>query len=186
MVGLRWDTVKRIDSTALVARLVPIDLTGVRVIAIDEFAIQRGHHSATVVDPATKQVLGVGRGRAREDVRPFFALLGPVATHQRGTRSPPPLPPSCTRVHRLSKSANLLRARGPIPRPSASGAITSSWALRVRPSWGPGLRGRSGRKAQGRSKPLAPRSVHQPPAATRPPGADCPDSGPRQPAAPSA
>lgn len=77
--GLSWDTVKRIDYAALVARLGPVDLTGVRVIAIDEFAIQRGHrYATTVVDPTTKRVLWVGRGRAREDLRPFFELLGPA------------------------------------------------------------------------------------------------------------
>ncbi len=80
--GLSWDTVKRIDHTALAARLGPIDLTGVRVIAIDEFAIQRGHrYATTVVDPTTKRVLWVGRGRAREDVRPFFDLLGPAGCY---------------------------------------------------------------------------------------------------------
>lgn len=72
------ETVKQIDPRALVGRLGPIDLTDVRVIAIDEFAIHRGHRYATVVaNPVTRKVLWVGRGRAREDLRPFFALLGP-------------------------------------------------------------------------------------------------------------
>jgi len=49
----------------------------VRTIAIDEFAIQRGGRCATVVlEPETRRVLWVGRGRAREDVRPSFELLG--------------------------------------------------------------------------------------------------------------
>ncbi len=44
---------------------------------MDEFAIQRGHRYATVVlEPLTRRVLWVGRGRGREDVRPFFELLG--------------------------------------------------------------------------------------------------------------
>ena len=44
---------------------------------MDEFAIQKGHRYATViVDPTVKRVLWVGRGRAREDIRPFFELLG--------------------------------------------------------------------------------------------------------------
>lgn len=30
-----------------------------------------------MIDPTCKRVLWVGRGRAREDVRPFFELLGP-------------------------------------------------------------------------------------------------------------
>lgn len=49
-----------------------------RVIAIDEFAIQRGHRYATVVvEPTAKRVLWVGRGRGREALRAFFTLLGP-------------------------------------------------------------------------------------------------------------
>jgi transposase len=76
---LSWDTVQAIDQAALESRLGPIDLTGVRQIAIDEFAIQKGHRYATsVVDPTTRRVLWVGRGRGREDVRPFFELLGPA------------------------------------------------------------------------------------------------------------
>jgi len=77
--GLSWDTVQAIDQAALESQLGPIDLTGVRQIAIDEFAIQKGHRYATsVVDPTTRRVLWVGRGRGREDLRPFFALLGPA------------------------------------------------------------------------------------------------------------
>ena len=76
--GLSWDTVQAIDQAAMERRLGPIDLTGVRQIAIDEFAIQKGHRYATsVVDPSTRRVLWVGRGRRREDLRPFFELLGP-------------------------------------------------------------------------------------------------------------
>lgn len=81
--GLSWDTVKAIDRTALAARLGPVDLTGVRQIAIDEFAIHKGHRYATsVVDPVTAKVLWVGRGRRREDIRPFFELLGPAGCAQ--------------------------------------------------------------------------------------------------------
>lgn len=73
-----WDTVKQIDQRTLAARLGPVDLHGVRVIAIDEFALRRGYRYATiVVDVLTKRVLWVTRGSRREDLRPFFALLGP-------------------------------------------------------------------------------------------------------------
>lgn len=81
-----WDTVKQIDQRALAARLGPVDrasLAGVRVIAIDEFALRRGYHYATiVVDALTKRVLWVGRGSRREDLRPFFTLLGPAGCAQ--------------------------------------------------------------------------------------------------------
>jgi transposase len=54
-----------------------VDLSGVRQLAMDEFAIQKGHRYATVViEPHRKRVLWVGRGRKREDIRPFFGLLG--------------------------------------------------------------------------------------------------------------
>ncbi|NLG29194.1 MAG: ISL3 family transposase [Chloroflexi bacterium] len=75
--GLHWKTVKTIDFRHLERTLGPIDLAVVTVIAMDEFAIQKGHSYATVVvDPERKRVLWVGRGRSRADVRPFFELLG--------------------------------------------------------------------------------------------------------------
>ena len=67
--GLGWDTVKAIDHAWLSETIV-----------MDEFAIQKGHRYATVVaEPATRRVLWVGRGRSREDVRPFFEHIGPEA-----------------------------------------------------------------------------------------------------------
>lgn len=75
--GLAWDTGKQIDCRHLERELGPIDLKGVTAIGMDEFAIQKGHRYATVVvEPSRKRVLWVGRGRSREDVRPFFELLG--------------------------------------------------------------------------------------------------------------
>jgi len=81
--GLAWDTVKQIDCRHLERALGPIDLTGVTAIGMDEFAIQKGHRYATViVEPSRKRVLWVGRGRSREDIRPFFELLGPEGCKQ--------------------------------------------------------------------------------------------------------
>lgn len=74
---LGWDAVKSIDHAALERRIGPPNFDGVEVIAMDEFAIQKGHRYATVVvDARTKRVLWVGRGRDRESVRVFFELLG--------------------------------------------------------------------------------------------------------------
>lgn len=76
--GLNWKTVKEIDKAYLDRTLGPIDLDGVTKLAMDEFAIQKGQRYATVViDSTCKRVLWVGRGRSRDDVRPFFQLLGP-------------------------------------------------------------------------------------------------------------
>ena len=75
--SLDWKTVKKIDASYLERTLGPVDLSGVTVIAMDEFAIHKGHRYATViVAPYTRRVLWVGRGRGRRDVRPFFELLG--------------------------------------------------------------------------------------------------------------
>jgi transposase len=79
--SVHWTTVKQLHHRALEAELGPItraSLAEVRVLAIDEFAIQKGHRYATlIVDPTTKRVLWVSRGRDRAAVRPFFELLGP-------------------------------------------------------------------------------------------------------------
>lgn len=75
---LGWEVVKNIDKAWLQKEMGPPDLEGVEQIVMDEFAIQKGHRYATVVvDAQTKRVLWVGRGRGREDVRPFFDLFGP-------------------------------------------------------------------------------------------------------------
>jgi transposase len=74
---LSWGTVKHIDKRRLQRELGEVDLRGVRVIGMDEFAIQKGHRYATVVvEPARRRVLWVGRGRAQQDIVPFFELLG--------------------------------------------------------------------------------------------------------------
>jgi transposase len=76
-----WDTVKQLEKRALAARLGPLeasDLSGVRRIAIDEFALRRGQRYATlVVDVDTKRVIWVHRGRDAEALSGFFAALGP-------------------------------------------------------------------------------------------------------------
>jgi len=75
--GLDWHTVKAIDKAYLQRELGPPDLADLDQLAMDEFAIQKGHRYATVViEPHQRRVLWVGRGRGREDVRPFFELLG--------------------------------------------------------------------------------------------------------------
>lgn len=81
--GIDWKTAKTIDFRTLERTVGPVDLDGVRRIAMDEFAIQKGHRYATVVvDVERKRVLWVGRGRSRAEVRPFFELLGPCRCAQ--------------------------------------------------------------------------------------------------------
>ncbi len=64
--GLDWKTVKDLDRERLERALGAVDLDGIEVIALDEFAIQKGHRYATlIVEPTRKRVLWVGRGRGR-------------------------------------------------------------------------------------------------------------------------
>ena len=75
--GLHWGTVKAIDKAHLMRELEAVDLRRVKLLLMDEFAIHKGHRYATVVtDAERKHVLWVGKGRSREDVRPFFEWLG--------------------------------------------------------------------------------------------------------------
>lgn len=74
---LGWDAVKAIDKAHLKQTLGEPDLDDLTLLAMDEFAIHKGHRYATVIiDPTCKRVLWVGRGRDRGSLRPFFELLG--------------------------------------------------------------------------------------------------------------
>jgi len=74
-----WDTVKQIDQRALTQQLGPAEdhLDGIRRIAIDECAVQRGHRYATVVlDLDRKRIVWIARGRDQDALRGFFVALG--------------------------------------------------------------------------------------------------------------
>jgi transposase len=76
--GLKWDAVKAMHKTYLELTMGPPDLDGLEVLAMDEFAVQKGHRYATVIlDYKTRRVVWVSRNRDRESVREFFKLLGP-------------------------------------------------------------------------------------------------------------
>lgn len=78
-----WHTVKQIDHRTLQSRLEPVDLRGLRVLAVDEFALHRGHQYATVVvEVPTKRVVWVTRDRDRHALDAFFAALGPAGCAQ--------------------------------------------------------------------------------------------------------
>ncbi|HWU52624.1 MAG TPA: hypothetical protein VN153_07380 [Tahibacter sp.] len=56
--GLDWKTVKAVDFQRLQRTLGPVDFSGVTLMAMDEFAIQKGRRYATVViAPCGKRVL---------------------------------------------------------------------------------------------------------------------------------
>ncbi|EMD99037.1 transposase, IS204/IS1001/IS1096/IS1165 family protein [Stutzerimonas stutzeri NF13] len=80
LVGLHWHTVKAIDLGRLHRDIAAPDLSRVRRLIMDEFALYKGHRYATVAICAdTQQVLWIGEGRSREAVRPFFEWMGKQA-----------------------------------------------------------------------------------------------------------
>lgn len=81
--GLSWHQVKDIDKRSLGQRFGSVNLSGLEVIGMDEFALQKGHRYATViVEPYRKEVLYVAKGRGRDSIRPFFEKLGPDGCSQ--------------------------------------------------------------------------------------------------------
>lgn len=78
LTGLHWHTIRAIDARRLAREVRPPDLSQVRRLIMDEFALFKGHRYATVAICAdTQQVLWVGEGRSRAAVKPFFDMLGP-------------------------------------------------------------------------------------------------------------
>jgi len=74
--NLSWDTVKRIDRKRLDRELNPPDFSGVNIIAIDEFAIRKGHEYATVfLDVDQSRVLWICRTRKKEAVEYVFTKI---------------------------------------------------------------------------------------------------------------
>jgi len=77
---LDWGTVKAVDKRHLKENLATQEEVPIRIIGMDEFAIQKGHRYATVIiNLETGAVIWVGRGRSRDAVRPFFKQLGSIA-----------------------------------------------------------------------------------------------------------
>ncbi len=79
--GISWDTVKQIDQRAMQRRLGRMEdhLDGLTQLAVDEFAIEKGHRYVTIVlDLATKRVVWLARGREQTALAGFFTALGPA------------------------------------------------------------------------------------------------------------
>ena len=73
---LGWHTVKALDKARLRQAVHVPDWSRIHYLAMDEFALHKGHRYATVVvDPISRQVLWVGNGRSRETARAFFEQL---------------------------------------------------------------------------------------------------------------
>lgn len=73
---LGWHTVKTVDKARLRASIQEPDWSRIEYLAMDEFALHKGHRYATVVvDPISRQVLWIGLGRSRQTARAFFEQL---------------------------------------------------------------------------------------------------------------
>ncbi|MBK8514763.1 MAG: transposase [Saprospiraceae bacterium] len=71
--GLHWHTIKQMDKEYLKRRYRKMDFRRVKYIAIDEFAVNKGHQYMTVVmDLETKRALYVKKGKDGASLREFW------------------------------------------------------------------------------------------------------------------
>lgn len=78
MFGLHWSTVRELDRRRLEAIVQALPPVQPRRLAMDEFALFKGHRYASVIlDADTRRVLYIAEDRTRKSVRPFFEALGP-------------------------------------------------------------------------------------------------------------
>lgn len=75
-LSLDWKTVKNIDKQGLIEELSETDYNGLRLLAIDEISYARYHKYLTVViNYETGRVVWTGKGRKRETLEQFFAIM---------------------------------------------------------------------------------------------------------------
>jgi transposase len=75
---LDWKTVKAIDKKFLEHQYGQPDLDGLRILAVDEIAVRRGHQYLTVVlDYLTGRVVFVGKDRKADTLTDFFEQMSP-------------------------------------------------------------------------------------------------------------
>ena len=73
---ISWDTVKEIQKQDLKRRYSDPDISGVRRIGIDEFAVAKGNiYKTIVVDMDTGRVIYVGPGRSSDSLKGFWAKV---------------------------------------------------------------------------------------------------------------
>ena len=76
ILGLDWKTVKNIDKYYLERDYGKPDLKGLRILAVDEISIRKGHSYLTIVlDFDTGRVLFVGKKRKAKTLKRFFNQL---------------------------------------------------------------------------------------------------------------
>jgi transposase len=73
-LGLDWKTVKAIDQKSLEEQYGQTDYQGLRILAIDEISVRKGHRYLTVVlDYLTGRVIWVGKDRKTRTLKKFFS-----------------------------------------------------------------------------------------------------------------
>jgi transposase len=81
-LGVSWDTIKDIQKRFLRRRFSRPKLNNLKLIAIDEITIGRGHRYLTVVlDLISGAVVFVGDGRGADSLKPFFRRLKSCHAH---------------------------------------------------------------------------------------------------------
>jgi transposase len=77
-LGVGWDTIKDIQKLYLEKHFAKPKLKHLRLLAIDEIAVGKGHHYLTVVlDLESGAVVFVGEGKGAEALEPFWQRLRP-------------------------------------------------------------------------------------------------------------
>lgn len=72
-LGLNWKTVKKVDKLFLEEKFGETDYEGLRILAVDEIAIRKGHHYLTVVlDYLSGRVVWIGKHRRASTLIRFF------------------------------------------------------------------------------------------------------------------
>jgi len=75
-LGLDWKTVKEIDKAYLKEAFSKTDYENLRIIALDEIAIRKGHSYLTVViDWETGRIVWMGEGRSKATIDRFFQQM---------------------------------------------------------------------------------------------------------------
>ena len=76
--GLPWHTVKDIDKRRLEREVGTACYDGLRLLAVDEVAVHKGHtYLTTVLDLETGRIVWVGKGRTEATLASFFEELTP-------------------------------------------------------------------------------------------------------------
>ena len=75
-LGLQWKTAKEIEKKRLKYKYKNIDYSNVRLIAIDEFSVKKGHIYQTVVmNLESREIIYVGQGRSQDCLDGFWAKI---------------------------------------------------------------------------------------------------------------